>query len=146
MNLAELLLLVAATTSLTRLMTHDTITAPLRDRVLARGAERTVLGERKMFGLLPADVIPAQPDGPRWEPIHGNAVNEGIVGWYRRPAWYVRMLACARYCAPLWAALAVAGMWSADLFVPRGLVLALGLRGLHALAWPLIADQFGGSD
>lgn len=131
MSLAELLLLVAATTSLTRLMTHDTITAPLRDRVLARGAERTTF-------------VADRPDGPRWEPVYDRA--QDISGWYRRPAWYARMLACARFCAPMWAGLVVAGLWSADRLVPRGLVLALGLRGLHALAWPLIADQFGESD
>lgn len=126
----DLVVLVAATTSLTRLMTHDTIIAPLRDRVLARGSEGTTF-------------VAERPDGPRWEPVYD--ISSDHAGWYRRPAWYARMLACARFCAPLWAALAVAGMWSADLLVPRGLVLALGLRGLHALAWPLIADQFGES-
>ncbi len=131
MNLADLVLLVAATTSLTRLMTHDTITASLRDRVLARGAERTAF-------------VADRPDGPRWVPMYD--MGNDLSGWYRKPAWYSRMLACARYCAPFWAALAVAGLWKADAgFVPRGLVLALGLRGLHALAWPLIADQFGES-
>lgn len=145
MSVADLVLLVAATTSLTRLMTHDTITASLRDRVLARGAERTLLGERTMFGLLRAGDVPAQPDGPRWEPIIDGTVNESIIGWYRRPAWYVRMLACPRFCAPLWAGLAVAALWLVDFGPSRWPVLALGLRGLHALAWPLIADQFGES-
>lgn len=130
MSLVDLVLLVAATTSLTRLMTHDTITSPTRAWVMRRGAERTVFT---------AD----RPSGPRWESIHDST--DATAGWYRRPAWYTRMLTCARYCAPFWAALAVAGMWSADSSWTRWPVLALGLRGIHATVWPLVADQFGES-
>lgn len=131
MTPADTLLCAAATTSLTRLMTHDTITEPWRSQILARGAERTVLNA--------PDYVPV---GGRWESLVDT--EDRLVGWHRSPAWYVRMLACPRFCAPMWAAAAVAVLWRCG--APgRTVVTALGLRGIHATAFRWTADQFGGS-
>jgi len=140
MNLADLVLLVAATTSLTRLMTHDTITTPLRHRAFARGGEDTTFVGR--MGAAPGDP-PRPPKGRRWEALE--SPDGRVAGWYRPDAWYVRMLECPRFCAPVWAGAAVAGLWLVDFGPSRWPVVALGLRGIHATVWPLVADQFGES-
>ena len=143
MTFVDLLVVVFATVSLTRLLTHDRVLAPIRTRVLAAGAESTVMAPR--VGLFSTEGVDVPPSpGRRYQPVeNGDGVR---IGWYRPPAWYVELLGCSRYCASFWAASAVAALSMIDHTFPRAVNLAFALRGVHATLWPVIGDQFAADE
>lgn len=129
MNPVDLFVLAAATTSITRLMTHDTITAGIRARIFAAGAERSRFD-------------PVRPSGRNWSAVED--ATGTTIGWYRPPSWYVRMLRCPRFCAPMWAAAVTAGLWTLDRGPARVVVLTAALRGIHSIVYRWTHDQFEG--
>ena len=112
-----------ATLRVTRLLTGDTITQPLRDKLWTR--------------------FPPQPQqsptgGPGWQ-LLPDAVNPDVTAAYWRPAhpfgnWTWRMLSCSRWCASIWAAAVVTGLTYAH--TPgRVLLTILALSEINGIMW-----------
>ena len=91
--------LALATIRATRLLILDTITDPVRKRLFTRHPATITYQNQESF--------PGYP----WQPVKDETGKATPNLWYREPTsfgvWASKMLGCPRWCASIWAAIAV---------------------------------------